>query len=262
MCRTCSLRSGAPGFPFTRDNWTVEGVCNHAFAIWKRHWAPLAGVHTVGLVGLYGLTIATALLPADSTAAITVLTTILNVVQFVAQTWIPLAMFAVSLDVVRTGRVELDVALQSIARLPHALAQAALIMLPLAVVGGLVAAAAFGFGLDGSLDKLWIPLLAVSPLIGAGLFYYLTGVFFAQIALVDEPPLGPLVGIEASMRAVSGERARVALMMIIMGATIVAGLLLCCVGVIFSMGLANLMFATLYLALKAPPGSADYTPPS
>jgi hypothetical protein len=270
LCRVCLVRFGTLDFPFTRDNWTIDGVCNHAFGIWKRHWAPLAGVSAIALVASYALSFATGVMqalvprakPGESSLIVLVIVGIAFLFQVLVQAWMPLAMQAVALQVVRTGRVELDVAFRSITRLPQALLQSFLVTLPFLALGAVAIGLVIGFDLSNKLEPLWKPLLWSSPLIGAALFLYVTGLIFMQLPLLEDPPLGPLAAIEASMRAVSGERPRVIVMAVIIGATMIAGFLLCCVGMVFTMGLANLMLATLYLALKEPPDRADYTPPS
>jgi len=83
----------------------------------------------------------------------------------------------------------------------------------------------------------------------------LTRLYFAFFFLVDRD-MGPVEALAASWNATSGKVGNVILLAIIAGVIGMAGLLAFCIGVLFTLTMSYVMYASAYRQLTGPPGPA------
>lgn len=256
-CPECRER-GAFAFPFTRDNYSLDGLLNHALDRFKQHWTVLVGATAIVFVGSYAVSMmASIFVPLLETTgsgdelgvAFVVFMVVSQVLQLLAQTWAQLAMIAVSLDALRGGEPQLASLLSCARRIPVALLLMLIAIVTFAVYGGAVAGAGVLVP-DEFVDlKLWIwgggALLGIVPMA-----YFWIGLFYAQTVLIDDPSAGPIAALRRSFRIASGKRLSILGTLIVGSLIMGAGALACCVGMLASYPLGMMLWTGLYLALS------------
>jgi hypothetical protein len=80
--------------------------------------------------------------------------------------------------------------------------------------------------------------------------YVSLGLVFAWIELVAYPQLSVLTALKNAWRIARGERLTIGFGLFLITLLILAGLMMCTIGVIFTLGFASVLFASLYLALR------------
>lgn len=261
VCRSCEQRTGAGGFPFDRQNYSLDGLFGWSFQRWKKHWLPLAGVFVaffvavwstslfgrlVGVKAQRGTPFAMFLMPAFWS---------LQVGQILLQTALELPLLRLHLDIARGKPPSLAVAMRCLRRVPAALLQLLLIYSLMALYVGLVAALGFlvtgPFTLQGKGLAALLRVAAIGTLVGVGPAAYLgLGILFARIALVHDETASALEALRISMRVVAGQRWHVLGIALVAGIVALVGLFACGVGGLASLPLATLIHCSLFLALS------------
>jgi hypothetical protein len=178
----------------------------------------------------------------------------LSLVHLLAICVLTLGVLKISLRVARGEPAELSLLWSSVPRVGAFL-----------LVGAAMGAALFGvellllavFGLGfSSLDSgdwtLGTLLIGVAlGLLGLAASAYVSlGLVFAGLELVDNPETSVLAALKNAWRIARGERLTLGFGLFLISLLIGAGLIMCGVGVIFTLGYASVLFAALYLALR------------
>ena len=272
MCLTCTSREGENRvFPYTRDNYTFDGLLNVALSRWKQHWLTLALAYAAMVLSVYGPAIVLGVVIGVSTsasgggrgvsdhAATFVLQVIAQVFSGVVQVCGQLVIFGCCLDVLEQIPLSLGRALARLKALPKLLVQLLLVYAAVAACAGL------GFGLYMLVSSLSsalagaaaVGLLAI-PAVPVGI-YVSIGLAFMVFELAHNPEATALSALRRSWELAAGRRWSIAGVLFVSGLIGGAGLLLCCIGALASAPLGTLLYAALFLALKQPTASKVQT---
>lgn len=224
----------------------------HSYGAYSRN----AGSLTVGIVIMFGvislfngITSFAPLIFSDPTWVMAI-----SLVMFIPQTLVQglltLGLLSMALSAAKGERVELSQLFGQGKRLGGFIVQTLVVYLPFIPLGGLGFALAFIFGFEGSNPTMWIAFGVFALFAIPALIYFFLGIAFANTELVAQPHIGAISAVQNSFRIAAGQRWMIMLCGLIAGALMFAGLLACFVGVLFTMGYAAVMFATLYLTLR------------
>jgi hypothetical protein len=255
-CRALAHRSGP--FPYSRDDWSLDGLISVAWARYKQHWLLLSLVVGGGMALFYLLsfglraalgmpsakTLADPLHFAARGAALQALMTALQLVH-------QLITLGLCLDVLEGRPVSFGAAVARVRRFPTALLQ----MLSMFAVMALAATPLFAVVAQTMFaarhPSRWFAGLGF--LISGALFLYgMLGFAFAQLHLVAEPQSGALGAMMSSWNIVAGRRLALVGVGLVATLMALAGVLACGVGLLVSLPLSFLVFCSLFLALKTP----------
>lgn len=269
MCLPCASRTGTGGtFPFSRDNYTFDGLLNYALARWKKCWLPLALATAAFFFVSYVPVFISSVVPlalreqGESLQAMAgglLIQLVGQIVATVLQVLGQLALFGYVLDILENKPTSFARSFERVRALPSLLLQLLIVYLALAVIaavgGGLAFAAYKLFSRDASIAVGALYVLALLPLfVYAGL-----GLAFSMLELVHEPNAGAIPALRTSWALAEGRRWSMAGVLFVSGLIAGIGVVACCVGVLASMPLGALLYGALYLALKAP-GRANALP--
>ena len=258
MCLACASREGAGGrFPYSRDNYTFDGLLNLALSRWKQNWLALALIYGATLLVTYGPPVvlgATAgvlstLKGEHADQPLNALGQILGVIlQFASQ----LVLFGCSLDVLEQIPLSFGRAMARLKALPHMLLQL------LIIYGGIAVCAGLGFAAYSIVSRLATELagfmaagavaLAVVPV----MIYVSLGIVFMLVELAHNPEANALSALRLSWTLAYRRRWSIAGVLFVSGLISGAGVLLCCVGLLASAPLGMLLYGALFLTLKQP----------
>jgi hypothetical protein len=266
-CLSCASREGASGaFPYSRDNFTFDGLLNLALSRWKQHWLQLALAYGAMLFCMYvpvvGLTLAAGTMSTfgvqqGDLPVPAMLTHVLGqLIALVAQLASQLVMFGYSLDLLENKPAGVARALERLKSLPAALLQLLLIYGSAALCAG---AGYLLYRLLASAASAQIAAIAVglfALLLVPVVIYIVTGLVFTLLELAHEPTATVLSALQMSWRLAHGRRWQISGVLFVAGLIGGAGLLACCVGLLATAPLGTLLYGALFLALKQP------TPPN
>ncbi|WP_223639581.1 hypothetical protein [Corallococcus sp. EGB] len=275
-CPTCRERFGDT-FPLRREKWSVGklwDVCSVAF---QREWVMLSVATLISLGVSFGaqmlVNLATTI---GGSLDSVVLTAVLAVVGLVAQQLVQglmqLGFLRVCFDVLEGGRADLARLFSQMNKaVPYALTMLLLfaisfgVVLVLALLGILVAAV-LGLSVsdipgagaspqairDAVAPFLGVLGLAFLVLVGP-LTYLLLPLYLVQpeLAFNDTPP-SPVEVLRRCWGAARGQRLSMLGVGFMTGAVMLLGLVLCCVGFIPGMALAQMLIAGMYLTVRSP----------
>ncbi len=251
-CSECRARTGTGGVTLRRDNWTLEAVMKHAYAAYRHN----IGTLTVGVIIMIGVLTLFNGVTSGAQAWLSDPTLILavSVVMYVPQTLLQglltLGLLSMSLSAARGEQVELGQLFGQGERLGGWVVQLLFAYVPLLLLLaiGAVIAALLKFDFDNA--SLLIALSALVLLSMPALLYFYFGLAFASTELVAQPQVSALTAVGNSWRMARGQRLMLVLCGLIVGALCFAGLIACFVGLLFAIGYAGVLFATLYLTLR------------
>jgi hypothetical protein len=103
---------------------------------------------------------------------------------------------------------------------------------------------------QGSMDGALIAGVVAGVPASIAFVYVLMGIMFGNAELVHDPKVGALAALKSSWRMAAGHRWAMLGCWVVFAGVMLAGLLACLVGIIFAIGFASVMFASLFLALK------------
>ena len=250
LCPHCRQRLGIGDFPFSRDEWSIGGLFNLCWQRFTEQW-PMLLVATLIFFGIStAMSFVFQAVSMGAAADPTVLAVILLVSQ-VTQNLVNLAlslfMIQVAIDAVLGRGVSLGRALRSMIVFWKALVQY-LVLIPTFIPIVLVFVLPIAILDDESLG-IWIGLGGSAVLI-VPLMYVWLGLFFIQYEIVHDASVGPIEAMRRSWHVARGQRWYVFGVGVLGALIMVAGLLVCCVGVLASYPIALMLFAALYLALR------------
>ena len=188
---------------------------------------------------------------------------VINLVSLVVQVWLGIGMNRGLLKIARNEPVSFDVIFTGGRSLLTTIRAGIVVFLiiaaPVFILGmGLVAL----FLLMQRTESL-IPLLLFvgGSGLGAVLLLYLSARLMQFYYLVIDRNVGVLESIQWSWQLTRDRVSTIILVYLVQICVFIAGLLACCVGLIFAMPLYGLISVVTYLALTEPARAADKTPP-
>jgi hypothetical protein len=262
MCLSCASRDGAAAFPYSRDNYTFDGLLNLALSRWKQHWLALALASCALLFCMYVPAIALALPaglmsgldspPGELSGASMLVQALGQLVANVVQLGTQLAMLGYCLDLIENKPAGLARSLERLKSLPAALLQLLIIYGSAALCAGvgylvyrIAASAVSPQAAAITLGVLALPLLPLGSYIALGLV-------FTLFELAHNPEATALSAIRSSWQLAQGRRWPISGVLFVAGLIGGSGVLACCVGLLASGPLATLLACALFLALKRP----------
>lgn len=275
-CPTCRERFGAT-FPLRRDNWTFSKLWDVCWAAFQREWVMLSVAVLITLGVSFGaqliINIAAAMgAMLDSVALTGVLSIVGLVAQQLAQGLVQLGLLRVCFDVLHGGRVDVGRLFSQMHKaVPYALTMLIIFACAFVVAFVLFLVGIFAITRPGpslsavnSAEDFWnamAPMLGVMwmaflVLVGP-LTYVLLPLLLIQPEIAfNDPPPSPFEVLRRAWVAARGQRLGMLGVSLVAGASMFVGLLLCCVGFIPGMALAQLLVAGMYLAVRSPWGEA------
>ena len=251
VCPTCRERLGLGAFPFTRDEWSVGGLFNLCWERFLQHWAMLLLASVVLFAVSVGFSFIFQLLTPlfqDSTAGLVGFMAVSQIVQTVVNLLVQLGMIVICIDVVLGRGVRLERLGRALALLPKALAQYLLVILGFWLpIAGVVALPLLV--LDET-DTAALVVLGAVAVLAFPMIYVSLGLVFMQYELVHDDGAGIISSITRSWQLARGQRWYIFGVGLLAGLIILAGLLLCCVGILVTYPLGSLLFAALYLTMR------------
>jgi hypothetical protein len=268
VCLQCAARLGAGhGFPFNRDNYTLDGLLNLSLSRWKQHWLVLVLSTLVMFVVVYvpGIALELALPAAKLERAVTgahpdfsfdwpakmfLLRSIGQLFMIAAHLALMLMLSGLWLDLLEGKPADASAILARVRALPAQFGALIIIYFAaaLCVVLGFFAFWACG-GIDNLPQSAWAVITYVVLLL-PGLAYALTGVTFVTFELAHDPSTGAIDALRSSWTIAHGKRWQIGGILTVSGFIAGIGALACCVGVLASFPLGMLLSGALYLALK------------
>lgn len=258
MCPDCRQRLGLGAFPFTREQWSVGGLWNHAWEKFLKHW-PILILSTVAFFAIsFGISFVFQLfvpLVEQDFSLFIALTGVSQVVQTIVNLALSLGLVAITIDVVLGREVTAARVVRAVLVVWKALVQYLIVLIafyvPLAAVVALPLVLLDDHGValmivGGALLVLTVPIV-----------YVALGLLFMQYEIVYDPAAGPVTAIRRSWQIARGQRWYVLGVSLLAGLIGLGGALLCCIGVLASYPLAMLILASLYLALRNGSGLPD-----
>jgi len=179
---------------------------------------------------------------------------VLSAAQTLIQGAVQLGFYLVCFDILRGKPVNLGLLFTQFNKIGKLFVQllvaGLVIVLPLAVIGGIVAGIIFGAGLQDSEEAIIIVILIASLLLVFPLIWVSLGFYFMQMELALDDEVGPVEAIRRSFALVAGQRLGTFAVAFVAGLIAMLGLMACVIGIVVTMGLAQLILCALYLALR------------
>jgi uncharacterized membrane protein len=267
ICQSCRARIGGGAFPIDRSSFEVGSVTSYAWSRYTEQWLPLLGASAAMVIGPYAvqalqLFVSAAIVAAGGRAT-PWLAPVVALIFFIPQMLVSMAFMlgtlGVAFDVLEGRPPSFEAYFGAMKRSMAAVGQ-----LLLCYLGALVAFAPLGglgflimevFGQEGLMVYMGLAgLVLIVPGIYVGL-----GLVYITFELAYDRSVGPIEAIRRSFQIVRGKRLDVFLLSLAQAAVMFLGFLACCVGVFPAMGLAFLIQAAGYLALRR--GLLDAPPP-
>lgn len=253
---------GQPAFALTREHWTFSALWDHALASFKREWLGLSVAALVLMLILYGASFVGGLLVAlvgelvGSQEGLAISAAVgmglLMVVQFMLQGALSLGLMRIALDVLHGERADIGRLFSQLRKAPAYLGAVLGLTLLLLVPVALLGAVGFVLHSQGVLAEAQLigAVLLATLLLGVPFVYYVLPIYFlaVEFALEDRPQL--LQSVRTCYRVAQGSRLAMLGVSLLGGALLMAGMMLCFVGMLPAFGFMNLLMGGLYLALR------------
>jgi hypothetical protein len=249
-------KSASASFPFRRDGVEWGAFLRFCFARYTQNFG-LVTLTTIAWLGsMFALNMIGALftLVLPSFELSKLLWPALSLVQVVLFALLTLGVLKISLRVVLGQPAELSLLWSSVPRLGAFFLVSAATVVALFGVE-LVLVAIFGLGLFSLDSSDWTlgTLIMGALLAAAGIAvsaYVSLGLVLASLEIVAQPDVSVLDALKNAWRIARGERMTLGFGLFLIGLLNLAGMIMCGVGMIFTLGLGTLIFAALYLALR------------
>lgn len=267
MCPRCRALTGGTSFPFSRDNWSFDGLWSHCFEAFKREWVllSLAILILVGVEMFVGMiaTIFQAVAEKSGEAAAKVVVTVSSqIVGTIVRGIVQLGIIRVAFDVILGSKADL-------ARIGSQLWKAGRFIVQQILIGlfiglpivlyllVLLAIAFFAAGLTEFDPEALLKSGATAAILGGGILvglvpilYFTIPLTFAPMELVLNDRAGAFDGIRAAYVVAKGHRLSVFGFSLLAGLLAIAGLLACCIGIFPALAIGQLLLGGLFLALR------------
>lgn len=254
-CPSCRALTGElPGFTWTRDNFTLDGLMGFSWENFKREWVMLSLAVLVFWAILMGISFATNLLQLGGAAIHPVVGGVMQLVASVLQSIVQAALtgglVAVLYGVMKGQSADIGRMFGQFssfgAYAVSTLLQFALILVPAVVIAAIAIGLQRGVGEEAMFIAIGIfALVLIVPAIWVLLPFTLVPM---EIALGGET--SGMQAVKNAFVIAQGKRLWMLAFGLIAGLIGVGGLLLCCIGFLPAMALAQLLSTSLYLALR------------
>jgi hypothetical protein len=257
-------------FPFRRDGVAWGTFLRFCFERYTHNFGVLTLAMIVCLGAMFVLNMlggGLMLLVSDFELGSGLTMIVLPIVHALVLSVLTLGVLQISLRVAQNQPAELSLLWAGVPRLGAFLLVAAAMGAALLGVE-LVLFVAFGLGF-ASLDSSDWTLGTIAGVAAVGFIgfcasiYVALGLVFACLEIVAQPELSVRQALKNAWRIAHGERLTLGFGMFLINLALFAGLLMCGVGIVFTLGFAAVLFAALYLALRngAPVEPAALRPP-
>lgn len=251
VCPSCRERLGIGSFPFDRNNWSVGGLLSYSWDVFTRDWLMLVLLSVIffGVSGgiSFVMTLVGTVFQGDAGAAVGF--TIFNqILQTVVNMALSLGTIGVIIDTLLGGGVDLARFLGAMKNLGKALVQYFVVLLGIWLPIGLLVAVPF-LAMDDPQDAVIVVAIVVLVL-AVPLTYVGLGLVFMQYELVHDEACGPIEAIRRSWELVRGYRLWTFLIGLLGLLIFLAGMILCCVGMVATYPIFMLLMTSFYLALR------------
>ena len=271
VCLQCAARLGAAGgFPFDRENYTLDGLLNLSLSRWKQHWlvlslSTLAMFAVVYLPG-FGFEFAARLVGMKLEASATHAPDLsawnieaLAILAFgqlftvTAHLAFMLMLSGLWLDVLEAKPADVAAMFARVRALPAQLLAVVIIYVALALCALLGGLAFWACGGADNLPQSAWAVITYVVLLTPALAYALTGITFVTFELAHDPSVSAISALQNSWALAHGKRWQIGGILTVSAFIAGAGVIACCVGVVASFPLGMLLSSALYLALKNQP---------
>jgi hypothetical protein len=262
VCAACRSRTGMGAFPLQRDRFSWGQLLRFALGIYKRNWLLLAvaaviavavsgALHALSLPGV-GLLTGVLFEGADQLRWLVPLQAFLVIPQLLVQSLLTLGILTLAARLARGEPAALPLLFSEWRRLGTFLLQGLLtnvLLMPMLALF-VLPALALVFLMSNA------PAVAVGaaallfPFILFGAAYVGLGVLFSSIEVAAQPQLGAVDAVKNAWKIARSQRLKLLLGLLLMGGLCVLGVMACFVGLLFALGYASVLFASLYLQLR------------
>jgi hypothetical protein len=266
-CPTCRARTGGQAFPFTRDAWTLSGLWDYCFAIFKREWVMIS----VAVLVLLGCTLIAQLvgtvLPmvgeaVDSQVLSVTLSIASFVVQNVVQGMLGMGLMRMLLDVLHGQRADVGRLFSQFHKLGAYFTTLVILFVALFAAMAVLAAILFVIAvplgtIPSSFDEVTqnstrvVLAVCVGALFVPVLIYLTLPLYLLQPELAYEERPSAMQALRNCYTYMRGQRLAAVGFGFMNMLLLFMGLLACCVGFFPALGLSYLLLAALYLTLRA-----------
>ncbi|MBI3182585.1 MAG: hypothetical protein HYZ28_10660 [Myxococcales bacterium] len=264
LCPACREKLGPGGFTLRRDSWTFDALWSHVWEAFKRDWVLLSvavliflGVN--GVVSAIGGVLQEAMKKSGGTAGLVMGFLAVQVGQLIVQGIFELGLYRMYLDVVEGGKADISRIASQVSKLGRYIVQKLLVLVLLGVPLGLylllvfaLAAGSAGFkpaAIEENPSAIGIiaigVLLAIVPI-----FYFALPLYFSTPELAHNEGVGPFQSIKNCFEIARGQRLIILGISLLSGLIAIAGVLVCCIGVLPAVALGQMLVTGLYLTLR------------
>lgn len=254
-CPSCRALTGElPGFTWTRETFSLDGLMGFAWENFKREWVMLSLAALVFMAVLFGASLATNLLqvagaaihPVAGGAMQLVSTVVQNLVQGVLTGGLVAVLYGVmkgqAADIGRMFSQFSSLGAYAVATL----LQFVVVIVPVAVMAGIAVALRAAVGRDAMAVAIIVGVVVlIIPAIWVLLPFTLVPM---EIALGGET--NGTQAVKNAFAIARGKRLWMVLFGIVSGFILLVGALLCCIGVLPAFALTQMLTTALYLALR------------
>ncbi|WP_257462103.1 hypothetical protein [Archangium lipolyticum] len=273
FCPGCRERAGHPVFPLRRDTWNFSALWDYCFAAFKRDWLMLSVAMLVAMAMSVGANLVSKpleLLVGDGAPLLSiVVSVVLAVFVQMAQGVIGMGMMRVVFDVLDGGNADVARLFSQFHKAGRYVGATLLggvaVFLPLLLlfsVLSFVGLVAMGYSVESIVTgdvfrstDVDVPA-ALGVFVGVGVLTLVPGLYFGlplyliQEELTFNEDVSAVEALRNCYALARGERLSV-LGVALVGALLgLAGMLACCVGLIPTLALSQLLLGGLYLALR------------
>jgi len=253
------------GIPFT-----VSDVFNWSWAIFSERMWPCIYIFWGYAAVSWALSVGMQILLSSLMAIVRepvfflFLNTIITLVNMVVQVWLGIGMSLGLLKIARREPVSFEVLFTGgqavVSTIMAAIVAGGIIGVPLIILAsGLIVLFVTGIQHMDSWGALILFVLGCG--LTAVFLFYMMARLMQFYYLVMDRNLGVLDSIQLSWQLTRGRAATIILVYLLQIVVNLAGLLACCVGLIFALPLSSLLNIVTYLALSEPAKAVDKTPP-
>jgi uncharacterized membrane protein len=251
QCAACRERTGLGTFPFTRNSYTFSALFDWSWSAYKKHWL----VMLLGVLVSYGILMGlgivagvVGLLFKDVLWLSIVWQVVTSIPQFFIQGLMTLGLANMAVKAVRGETPEVSDVFSIWPRIGPWLVQSLIVGALFLPAGALVAGAVF-LMLSVAPDAAPFVGFGLGVLLLPFIIYALLGFAFGNLELVTQR-IGAVAALQTSWNIARGHRWDIFLVGLASLAVMLAGFAACCVGVVFTLGLVQCLFASLYVALR------------
>ncbi|SEU29957.1 hypothetical protein [Stigmatella erecta] len=266
-CPTCRARTGGREFPFTRDTWSLSGLWDYCFEIFKREWVMIS----VSVLVVLGCTLIAQLvgnvLPMmgqalDSMVLTVGLTVLSFLVQNVVQGLLGLGLMRMLLDVLHGQRADIGRLFSQFHKLGVYFVTLLILFVGIFVLFGILAGILFVIAVPlgtfpSSFDEVaWdstrlVAAVCVGALSVPVLVYFTLPLYLLQPELAYEEHPSAMQALRNCYAYMRGQRLAAVGFGLMNMVLLLVGLLACCVGFFPALGMSYLLLAALYLSLRS-----------